>query len=350
MQQVRPANWDIGPSPLRELAYSLSGQGNEVEIVIPGQAMTLMDDSNRYLLASLADHPNVTIHTTHSTECCGKGWLLAETLGGSASMRWAIGKELGTDFGLGWGVTDGPLIMGADAMSSSLNGTALDAATIRPRATDGGDREMQIHRELNGELQGFGTRFWTYLGEQHAATKTLLANQNDDVAALVYRDRYLFTPLSVALLAEVVCGLRQIIGQGRWAVPAVQVVTTNRRSAGENASRKTLWSDWLDMSVRDQVLAATFHYQGIDAVMQLADNASTGHGRLLEIKWSSGKTLTVRFDQGVSYWRSAHSNTRQDNDLNLNNETIESQAKHLAELTINIEGAQLPTQIFLKVR
>ena len=344
------ADWDIGPSPLRELAYSLSGLDNEVEIVIPDQAMTMMDDSNRYFLASLADHPKVTILTSDATEHCGQGWLLAETLGGSSSVRWAIGKKAETDFGPGWGVTDGPLIMVADAVSSSLNGTTLDATTIRPRPTDNGDRETQIHHELNGELQGFGTRFWTYLADQHAATKTLLANQSDDVAALVYRDRYLFTPLSVALLAEVVCGLRQIIGQGRWAAPAVQVVTTNRRSAGENASRKTLWSDWQDMSVRDQVLAATFHYQGIDAVVQLADNASTGHGRLLEIKWSSGKTLTVRLDQGVSYWRSAHSNTRQDNDLNLNNETIESQAKHLAELAIDIEGSMLPTQIFLKIR
>lgn len=345
-----PADWDIGPSPLRKLAYSLSGQGNEVEIVVPDQALTMMDDSNRYLLASLADHPKVTIRTSDATEHCGQGWLLAETLGGSSSVRWAIGKKTETDFGPGWGVTDEPLIMVADAVSSSLNGATLDATTIRPRPTDNGDRETQIHRELNGELQGFGTRFWTYLADQHAATKTLLTNQNDDVTALVYRDRYLFTPLSVALLAEVVCGLRQIIGQGRWAAPAVQVVTTNRRSAGENKSRKNLWSDWLDMSVRDQVLAATLHYQGVDAVVQLADNASTGHGRLLEIKWSSGKTLTVRLDQGVSYWRSAHSNTRQDNDLNLNSETIESQAKHLAELAINIEGAQLPTQIFLKVR
>ncbi len=104
------------------------------------------------------------------------------------------------------------------------------------------------------------------------------------------------------------------------------------------------------MNVRHQVLEATFRYLGIDAFIQLADTATTGHGRLLVVEWSSGRKLTLRLDQGVSYWRAAHSNSRQACYFNLSAGDADMRGKQLAELVVGIEGAHLPTQLFVKVR
>ena len=341
--------WDIGPSPLRELTYHLAGKGVEVEIVVPDQMIATLDDADRFLLASLADHPKVAVRAIATPQQCGQGWLVAETLTSPAS-HWALDTEAALAFGLDWGKSEGPLITAGSATPSPLAGDALAAGTIRPQRIDSGDREIEIHHELDGALQGFGRRFWQHISSQHPATRDLLADANGDLVSLTYRDRYLFTPLSVALLAELVCGLRQLVGQERWAVRNLHVITTNRRSAGENTARNTIWSDWPEMNVRHQVLEATFRYLGIDAFIQLADTATTGHGRLLEVEWSSGRKLTLRLDQGVSYWRAAHSNSRQACYFNLSAGDADMRGKQLAELVVGIEGAHLPTQLFVKVR
>ncbi len=56
-----PESWDIAPSPLRELAYRLAGQAITVEIVIPSAVIDTIADTDRYMLASLADHPKIAI-------------------------------------------------------------------------------------------------------------------------------------------------------------------------------------------------------------------------------------------------------------------------------------------------
>jgi len=341
--------WDIGPSPLRELAYRLAGQGVGVEIVLAGVSLDSLDDADRYLLASLADHPNIQVRTLPQPARCGQGWLLAETLC-TPTRRWAIGAETALAFGPEWANSEAPLVVSELDSTPKLPGDALAAEAIRPQPIDQGDREIEIHHELDGPLQGFGRRLWQHLAAQHAATRSCLADQDDEVSVLTYRDRYLFTPLSVALLVEVVQGLRETVGQGRWALGELAVMTTNRRVVGDNPAKNTIWSDWLHVDTRDQVLLAAFRHLGIDATIHLADAATTGHGRILEVTWTSGRRLTLRLDQGVSYWRAVPDNSRQDCKFDLRPGEVEQRGRKLAELAIRIEGARLPTQLFLRVR
>lgn len=341
--------WDTGPSPLRELTYRLAGQGFAVEIVVPDQIIAALNDEDRFLLASLADHPKVAIHSIETVPRCGRGWLMAETLSESA-FRWGLGSEEALGFGPDWGNSDGPLITAGGGTSLPLSGEALTAETIRPRRIAPGDCEIEIHHDLDGPLQGFGERFWQHIAGRHPATQNVLADHDADVVSVVYRDRYMFTPLSVALLAEVICGLRQLAGHERWIVRGLHIITTNRRNVGQNTSRNTILSDWPEMSIRQEVTVATFDYLGIDAVIQVADGAEVGHGRLLEVGWSSGEKLTLRLDQGVSYWRASRSNSRQACYFSLGTGDAGIRGRELAELRVDIEGTYLPTQVFVKVR
>lgn len=340
------STWDVGPSTLRELAYRLAGQGAKVEIVLAGVRVDTLDETDCYLLASLADHPNVRLFALNQPVRYGEGWLLAETLGVPA-QRWALGDQAALAFNSIWG--DGaPLITAEQAILET--GEPLPAKTLRRQKVDGGDREIELHHELDGPLQGFGQRLWQHIAGQHEATRRLLDDKEVGVVAVAYRDRYLFTPLSVALLLEVIRGLRATIGQARWASNEVEVSTTNRRSTGDNASRNRVWSDWLDLELRDQVLRAAFDYLGTVARLRVGDTSSTGHGRVLEVAWSSGKRLTLRLDQGVSYWRAATARNRLVSHFDLNSEPADAQGKKLADMTLNIEAGHLSTQLFIKVR
>lgn len=341
--------WDVGPSTLRELAYRLAGQGVGVELVVPAQVPDGLDEADQHLLASLVDHPRVTMSATDQPLRCGAGWVLAEALS-DPPVRWGVATEAPLTFGAQWGESDGPLIMSANGEVGELPGRAISAASLRPAAPVVGDLELEVHHELDGPLQGFGARFWALVADHHPAVHKLLEDSADEVVSVRYRDRYLFTPLSVSLLLDTIAALRQVVGEGRWNPSSIDICTTNRRPSGATGARGTVWSDWPENAVRDRVVAESFAYAGMCADLQLGDAAGTGHGRLLEVRWSSGATLGIRLDQGVSYWRAAPSSARAACYFNFHQGDTRAQAERVAELRLRVEGAQLPTQIFVKVR
>jgi len=64
-----------------------------------------------------------------------------------------------------------------------------------------------------------------------------------------------------------------------------------------------IFSNWPDLRLRDRALQMTLGYVGIDCLVQSLAQRELQHGRLLEVAFSSGRVLTLRFDQGVGYWR-----------------------------------------------
>lgn len=340
--------WDMAPSPLRSLAYRLAAQQTPVEIALPEQTVSALEAEGRYLLASLADTPNVRVLTLKQEARCGEGWLLAEVVHGDTAMVWGTNEESALAFDTAWGFP-AALVHHAAASPSGLSGTALTAASLRPKREAKSDAEIEILTELDGPYQGFGSRFWALLASQHSETRQLLADQHDEVTGVGYQDRYLFSPLSVAILVEVVAALRENIGQGRWAAP-VTIKTAVRRADAAPRSHHMLWSDWNDMTVRNQVLSETFGYLGMGASVESHERTQAlMHGRLLEINWASGKRLTIRFDQGVSYWRVAQEERDRGRYPFLDRNPLE-QARYLAEMKLNLVGDSLPTQIFVKCR
>lgn len=345
----RAETWDVGVSPLRELVYRLAGRGVAVELALSLRCVQQLSDEDRHLLASLADHPGVTFRELGREGSIGGGWLVAETLS-QPSTRWASPDASTVRMGPEWGGSTSGLMIAGTGTASAFEGAPIAAPSIRPQRVEAGDVEMEICRELDGSLQGLGRRLWAQIKEKHAATHAMFEDVSNEVAVVSYRDRYLFTPISVALLAEVVCGLRDEVGQARWDVSEASILTANRRAGGENYARNLVWSDWLDMEARNRALVATFAYMGVTASVQSGEAAALGHGRMLEIRWSSGKVLTVRFDQGVSYWRASQSNRRDACFFDFDARDDEATGRALAALQLRIEGNVLPTQLFVKVR
>lgn len=342
-------DWDVAPSLLREVAYRLAAQSVEVDLVLPAEALKRLDDSDRHLLASLADSPKIKIFSVQQPVRCGEGWVLAEAMS-NPPIRWGTQSEPALAFSRNWAADGSPLITCVGGTVSEAALSAISAESLRPAGSVVGDIELDIHHELDGELQGFGMRFWQHLAEHHPATQARLHTESDEVIHVRYRDRYLFTPLSIALLLELVAGLKQQVGQARWNVSNVEVCTTNRRPSGTTLTGNKVWSDWEDNQMRDDALYASFAYAGIRTRLLVGDTTDTGHARSLEIEWGSGAKLFVRLDQGVSYWRTGVSNLRELTFFSFQRVPIEAQAERIAELKLTIEGGQLPTQIFIKAR
>ena len=344
----------IADSPLRALAYRLAALSRPVEIVVARSAIGELDEADKYSLASLADHPSVSVRSLVNLPRVDGATLLAEVQYGAIATRWASADTGSANLSERWGESSFPAVSASQLRSLDVDGEQLDAASLRPQRVDVGDREIAIHHELDGSVQGFGKRFWGIVSAQHSRTKTLLDSAVHHVGALEYSDRYLFTPLSVALLLEIVVGLRERVGRDRWANPPCRVVTIGTRSAGDGRVFGTVFADWPDAKVRDRLTGA-FDYAGIDASLHTADRRSIKHGRVLKVLFSDGNSLTIRLDQGVSYWRvpGVASGRKVDASFDLADrgpEELADQVRRVAELAIPVEGAQHPTEIFVKAR
>lgn len=341
-------DWDVGPSPLRELAYCLAGQQQTVELLLPDAQIAHALEEDRYLLASLADHPRIKVIGLNDMPRASAGRLLIEMVHNDRATRWAVNDDTVSSLGIEWGTPNVPLVVGHELPILDLQGHTYTAHELRPQAVDGGDRELIVHHELDGKLQGFGTRFWTWLADNHPATHAVLEDEQANVNAICYSDRYLFAPLAVALLVELIDGLRELVTPYRWAEPTVSVITTDQRQQAAQLTGK-VWSDWPDMEVRNNVLTEAFDFAGINADLQTRTRQQTPHGRTLTVEFSSGLSVTVRLDQGVSYWRASAANQRYAMLFDFGLDPNE-QGGRLAEMTLLIEGASHPTELFIKVR
>ncbi|CAB1369121.1 DEAD/DEAH box helicase [Denitratisoma oestradiolicum] len=343
---------DIATSSLRLLAYRLAALSRPLEIVIEKSLFDSLEEADRFALSSLSDHPTITIGLTKALPVKGGAAIIAEISHGSHSIAWASTDKTSLCPNDEWGSSSTPLVIGTLPDGSGIVTAKVESSEIRPKVSDDGDREIVIHHEIDGPLQGFGTRFWEVIASEHKGASQQFEMASADITSISYSDRYLFSPLSVALLVDLVSRLKEFVGTDRWDNPELVITTTAVRSGGESRAFNTVYSDWPDLSVRDEVTKESFEYLGLQTKVLVPSKFSVQHGRVLEVKFSNGKVLTVRMDQGVSYWRVVQCTgpKKFPTWFDFSRSNVDDQVKAIVEMTVPIEGGALPTEIFVKLR
>jgi len=344
-----PNEWDIGPSPLRLLIYQLAARELKVEIVIEKHCFDALEDVDRQLLASLVDYPGsvVSICLVEGLPKAGGASVLAELLEGEQAYRWAIEDTLAVVFGLSWESSNSTLIVGNKLKPLVIGSEIVTAQQLRLDFDKASDKEVEVLHELDGPLQGFGRRFWGLMTQSNPSIDSLLLGADADIVGISYHDRYLFSPLSAALLVELISGLRDVVGNQQWGNPAI-IITTTKEPSGSYRQRRFVWDNWPDMRSRDKAITHALDHGGMAADIRSIDKRSSQHGRTFEVQFSSKQVLTVRLDQGVSYWRASSSSHGKNFDFQESDLSI--QGERVAELALDVESSTFPTHLFTKVR
>ena len=341
--------WDIALSPLRKLAYQIASRGLKVSLVVPATVPDRLDQAERYLLSSLADAPNITLYACQTELRCGDGWLLAEAIG-PKTERWAGDNRSALRFDAEWGQIENLLLAVTVPEAPALSATPLSADSIRPAVEAAGDREFEIGKELNGKLKTFGKRFWDFLADKHDPSRALL-DSADPIKVVRYQDRYLFSPLSVRLLLDVVKALRDRVGEARWSKSVMEIETLASKSHSNLRGKapKFLWDDWQEQAIRIEVIKTLFADAGIVLNDQFNESRRQAHARLLEVHFASGRKLRLRLDQGISYWRIPRSADYRSKTFNFMKTDAKQQAVALLRVDVPIAGDEHATQIFIRI-
>ena len=200
--------------------------------------------------------------------------------------------------GVDWHQSGGLTVV-SDTLNK-LDSRELDTSRwIDPRSESSfSARNLEIRNELDGNLRNFGKRFWDYLSEEVEGLASCLNSDEIAVTAMSYTDRYLQSPAYILMLTSILAPIAE------------------KLAADKNGSLKTLFKmkdrsghlmfhDWAEDDHFEEFTKAWLLDQcrvnfDLDVVNA---NRDIPHHRKLEIKLSDGRTLIVRFDQGVGYWR-----------------------------------------------
>ncbi len=342
---------DVVVSRLRLLVYTLAAIPIPVKVVLLKKLFDKLEESDRFSVASFADHPSVSVSCVPTLPQVVPAAVLARVERGGGFGAWATADQEAVVPNDRWGHTSSPIIFG-NVPKTELPGLQnLTPEEIRPAAAPG-DREVEIHHALDGDLQQFGSRFWSLVGAEHPPSSRLLADMGLAVVSVEYSDRYLFTPASLALLRSAVAALKAIVGPERWNDPQITVTTTSDRTGTQNRAINVVYADWPDNAARDAVGKASLESLGAEVRWVAGDKIRVQHGRVLAVTFSSGARLSIRLDAGVTYWRvvSPRQSSKRFSTWFDFNQSVQTQTSQVRQMNVPIEGAQLPTEIFVKIR
>jgi len=334
---------DLGPSPLRWLAYRLAGLGCEIDLVFDAAGLKVMSDDDRQLLAGLATAPGLTVMQTKALPRAGEGWVLAEVQRKNNSVCWGLAEGATLHCDSEWS-RGRPLIRGEVSGKPVPALVQIGVAELQSISLESGDCEIELQHELDGRVQGFGERMWRLLRDRHSGTRALLDDRDIQLTGVAYHDRYLVAPLPVALLLNLIRALQHYLDEDRWALSKVHIKTASDIRVGQGAARsRWVFDNWPDLGDRDQAVREAFDFMGIGAAVSSRRRIDTRHARLLELDWSNGTCLRLRLDQGFGYWRTRRG---RESEFIFDADSVK-QAKAVAELDVKLEGAWHPTLLFL---
>jgi len=217
----------------------------------------------------------------------------------------------------------------------------LYASDLKPPIAKG-DVEVEILKQCNGSLNQYTQKFWMLISDSHAPLQSHF-NAGDKLLSIHYSDRYLYSPWTVILISTLISGLKNHMGDN-WNHPLIQIDSAPKLS--NEYKRNGLFADYLDDSLRLDVIEAVFYV--LNETCNTHISSDCPHGRLMYLKWESGKTTTLRFDQGISYWGCDGRLPWYDNSI-----PAAEQVGSLIRLMSNLKVKNYkdhPTQVFIKER
>ena len=230
------------------------------------------------------------------------------------------------------------LMLVSSSKETNIQSQSLDISNWKlDSSLDSSTVVITLEKELNGSLDGFGSRFWTLICDQHKAVGSLF--DNDKIVSIEYTDRYLQSPWYILVMTE-------ILKASKLSESISVTVKTFFKQARVG---KFLYNDWREQEDFEQLFVAWSMQSGIDLNINYANTLQNiSHARVMTINWESKKKTSIIFDQGMGYWQSDfHYSDKSKRFYNFNKD-VEDQARSFVDIfkCVKIKNsADWPTNI-----
>ena len=177
-----------------------------------------------------------------------------------------------------------------------INGTVIDFTKMETPLVKA--LEIDIRNQLDGSLQKFGERFWDLLLKRDPRLQTLF--EKDSLKSIYYSDRYVKSPLAMALVVQI---FHQLQFRNDLDSSIVYEFYGRQFTSEPHYNPRLLHNDWLSSNTRDYVFEEALIYCGLNA--NILSKEKLSHPRSLQLNFISGEIVRIRLDQGFGYWKSS---------------------------------------------
>lgn len=298
-------SWEVEEFPLYSAMLRWADDERFVRLFIEPVALARLNEGSRHALASLvaAGRGRIIVYRAPAMDAAD-GVVIAAAEGVDASVVWAMRGDIAPMNDM-WGRHPkvGPVVY------ARIEG-ALPPPTAEPVPVDelrpqhDGTTVLPVWRELNGRIEGFGSRFWNYVFEHCHPLKDQFL-QGGPLTRVKYSDRYLATPWALLLLREVLLNLVRE-GQANSRTSLHLLTREIRPHHHPNRTSQSINDQWQDDTRR-----RSFFEQGIDKGRGHLrwkgpfrfETGNVPHFRELRLEWGCGREWTLKLDQGFGYWK-----------------------------------------------
>lgn len=288
-------DWSLFEWPLLSRFREAAQNGLDIRFVVGSDSLKRMETDMCNALAGFVSFIGGSLHEAPSSDL---GHLLAVADFGDRSITWATRDGVAACPNVDWGL--GALVVRSEHVQGGaidgLNAVALDELHTNP---DGEWTQIEIGRECDGALSSVGERFWKLLVNASSGLSAQI-QQGARVRAIRYNDRYLHSPLTMAILRQVTT---HIASNTQDAGSNVSLNVLAERAKGEREGARAFQHDWASDSDRERIFARLFAKPAWDARLEIRDKRDLPHDRKLEIEFDSGAVATVRLDMGFGFLR-----------------------------------------------
>lgn len=203
-------------------------------------------------------------------------------------------------------------------------------------------KDLSVHDGLDGPLLTFGSRLWNYIGnEVPSVTKAL---EHEKITKVSYSDRYIQNPAVITILGSFLYTLRdKLVDSCEFKVSTLFKSDKNRgyQSFHDWSNRDDyieFTSSWLSENLGQKVKLNVFD-----------SNRDIPHHRKLEVEFTNGESITIRFDQGLAYWRvryGSYEDSRFNFDAEINN-SLANMVKTLRSANVEHSERNYGTDLFV---
>jgi DEAD/DEAH box helicase domain-containing protein len=272
----------LGTGLFEATASKIKVMGKRIRLVVEQAWLDQLDAAARFALRDAAKALVLDLRIGKAPAYPNGAAAIAQ-VDGPHPLAWVSRDPSARDLSAAWGyaairITPGPLPLSAAVVLDSLLPVS-------------GTRYVELTRELDGDLPGFGKRFAALLAPHIRAV-----GGNGPIERITYNDRYLQTPLSVRLLAVAIEGLHKAFG----AEGALKVdVVTNPLRPNERQPFAPD-HDWQYAEDRNGVLLGLLEGRGYIASL---DHQDADHGRVMTLQFAQRHLVRIILDQGFGPWR-----------------------------------------------
>jgi DEAD/DEAH box helicase domain-containing protein len=278
-----PVGWDFDNWPMTSVVERWGARGRDILIEVDSEEMAHADAVTRRRVALWVGRARARLAAVPSADAN----LLAVVSSSGHAEAWRSLDPLAGAIGASWGSTSAAPVVRGPAEDRPTELQLIEVAGLLAERVS--ETIFEVGLELDGPAAGFGARLKALLMARNPALADVLA---EPCFAIRYTDRYLFSPLVLRLLTELLRGMAD-------SGTRIEIETLAQRKSHPRRGRGLLKDDWQDEADRNLVLR---HLMGtITPTAQLNLHQDVAHNRRLEFRGRRGSG-TIFFDQGVGSW------------------------------------------------